>query len=285
MKNLINTTPSIRWIIENVSTNSQVNKKKNYYENWHYRSGDYHSIDGTSVYTRIERLLRHYKGRNINEAFSHFCLQVPKYQQHIFFEAIEKEWSNYSYKVNDEGVIVKKKETVRYKPVMFFSDDYEYEIRHKKTGHKQTDFKLFYERSKNKKFTYSIAKYEYNKFWWKRNTGYFAYAEDFERVILKGWSKKFSSKNDPKYIRLMSEKLKKIKAKNKLKKVTEKAKEIWLCKCRLNQAKAFIKQQKEEERQRLIKRGFDPITSFRTDKQTNPDLINNIRGVFALNNK
>lgn len=41
----------------------------------------------------------------------------------------------------------------------------------------------------------------------------------------------------------------------------------------LMQSEIKIKEEKKNDLVKLIKHGFDPITSFRTDKQTNPDLI------------
>lgn len=53
---------------------------------WDYRGGVLHKTNGLYPRQIILRLLKRYKHKNIDLAFSHFCKLVPIYQQ-FFFDA------------------------------------------------------------------------------------------------------------------------------------------------------------------------------------------------------
>ena len=255
-----------------------------------YGKSTYHSVDNVYPFKRIDRILEKFLGQHVNDAFSYYCKQVPLYQQKEFWEYLQRDlkysWVFYFY--NSEGIIIKKDKRVK-RNYAIKSDDYTTELRHRVTGHKKTDFEKIFEQFKkvvkygDKKQYESIYTingdflyYEYGAKKWREKPAYcryIAYDSDFIPVIIQGYYKTFESDKDPRYVRHYAEKAKQIKKEHKLWK--KKNKEESLEKLRLMYEKEKERREKEKQENllKIIKHGFDPITSFRNEKQTNPDLI------------
>ena len=214
---------------------------------WNTHHSEYHKVDGKFPYENVDHILRKYKGRSFDDAFSAYCQIAPPYQQKYFLQEFEKTpdgdfygWYEY-WSVDKKGNIqLEKKE--KLKPLVeFTSDDYKIESRHKTTGHKMSDFvkivktkkltshyykrttiyeygfdKAHYDELRKKGGAY-LEGYQYNmkvKPKWERYT---AKQEDFEPVVVKGWIKYFKSKNDREFKRLMAERMKKKKKEHEAK--------------------------------------------------------------------
>lgn len=61
--------------------------KENFYKKCGHSS--YKPTNNIYPYTRVQRLLKKYLGKHVNEAFTHYCKQVPIFQQHYFWEQIK----------------------------------------------------------------------------------------------------------------------------------------------------------------------------------------------------
>jgi len=167
-------------------------------EGWGKKSGEYHPIDGVDPWKRVKRLCDNNIGKPFDKVFSEYCSQVPVYQQHIFTEQFKENSYCGDYFVDEQGNIQKEKRE-RYKnKVIFYSDDYKVETRHKVSG----------------------KVYNWRNFsWWNPKFK----KEDFEDVIVRGYAIEFDSKKNPEYIRLTTDQRKRRKAKAK-KKAIEKEK-------------------------------------------------------------
>lgn len=300
MKNLINMG------IENLSilpieTLSFKVQKKHEKRFWGHKSVYDHKIDGVSPYTIIRRVLTHNLGKSFDSTFSYFCKLVPKYQQNLFLQEFEDRRCNGSdYFVDDDGNIqvnkssyynqwrfrkCKESYTLRF-------DDFATELIHKVTGHKKSDFKQVYEQvyyEYNRKvkhihplktFTYvdkgykngKLLYYEYGADKYRPKPAWLRYRaqdSDFEVIVVKGWEKVFESKNDSEFKKIMAERNQKQKLSRKKHKELMKAKAYDMI------SKTELQKQKDKEldQQKILAHGFDLITSFRSEKQTNPDLI------------
>ena len=72
------------------------------------RKSEYHKIDGYYPYKRIERILENNVGKSFDRAFSYYCRKSPKYQQKLFEETINRNWSRRwgkDYIVDENGLI------------------------------------------------------------------------------------------------------------------------------------------------------------------------------------
>ena len=72
------------------------------------RKSEYHKIDGYYPYKRIERILENNVGKSFDGAFSYYCRKSPKYQQKLFGETINRNWSRRwgkDYIVDENGLI------------------------------------------------------------------------------------------------------------------------------------------------------------------------------------
>lgn len=189
-----------------------------------------HRVDGLYPWDNVKRVLKKYKGKHFDDAFSYFCELVPQYQQKWFLEEFEpKDYyrSRYSdtWYVDKDGLIQVKKAPKNKKPISFASDDYKVEFRHKVTGHKRDDFKEETTRRQRTIYYYEhIVTYYYGIKHEKKlpkHLQYSAKPEDFEPVIISGWIKYFKSKKDREYKRLMAEKIKREKKKPSKKELAE----------------------------------------------------------------
>lgn len=246
-------------------------------DRWSYhRRSDYHRVNGYFPHDRITRILKCYIGRPFDEAFSYYCKISPKYQQHIFLEEFKRSYRYWkaSWEVDESGNIVHATDIKKRHPVMIFSDDYKLEWKHKVTGHLMSAFKEIKEKTKFGTYiSYgSIIGYEYGTDKWRPmplHLRYTASKDDFEAVIVSGWRQILESTNDPRYIRHHAEKQKLRKKNRKLEKIAKREKQYSF----LSQTELQKKKDKALDRIKIVSHGFDLETSFRTEKQWNPDLI------------
>lgn len=267
-------------------------KKNKQDRHWRKGRSDYHHVGDYSPFTIANRVIENHIGQSFDKAFTKFCGLVPKYQQCIFRKQFanhvhERSWRYENYYIDERGIIKRTQLINQYKgPYYFKSDDYATELRHKITGHKKEDFESIH---KMETFTYK----HYGRFKGGPTTGtkkgkllYYEYGlkashmkpltmrykaqdKDFIPVTIKGWIKEFKSKSDPEYVRLVNEREKRNEKRQR------KNKEVMANKAydMISKTELQKKKDKELDKQKILSHGFDLITSFRTEKQTNPDLI------------
>ena len=223
------------------------------FNDWYEVKTPYHPTEGVSVWKRIDRIVAANVGKSFDTAFSKFCSEVPKYQQHIFIEHFRRYrwhtselWTHYY--LDQNNVIRKHIGTYqkRNKKAYYFSDNYATDYRHKVTGAPKPTYYWM-----NKQFKES----------------------DYENVVVQGYFIEFSSKKDPEYIRLTTDQRKR---RNAALREYQKAKEA--------KAYSFIskseeerEKEKAENRVKIEAKGFDYYTSFR-DAGINPDEIAKLQG-------
>ena len=240
------------------------------YTRWNYYGSDIHDTDNISPYTRVKRIIENNIGKSFSLAFSYYCKQVPKYQQHVFLEEfnndINSRYTQYFY-IDEDGLIQRKKDIKRrfVKPKREYtvqSDDYKFVLVHKITGHLKTKFEPVYDGNKNYYYNSKVLYYEYGvnhfntKPLWQR---YKATDNDFEIKVISGWIKYFKSKNDPEFKRYHSEKRKQRRLQRKFDKILLKEKQY----CFLTESEQKKKINKVENDTKIVAHGFDLVTSFR----------------------
>jgi hypothetical protein len=214
------------------------------YDSWyHSRGGEIHRVDGEFPWTIAKRIINNNIGKSFDNAFSYYCTKVPKYQQNIFLKEFEEKrgWrGNHlnDYYIDENGLIQEYDESDPYKgPYEFISIDATFEMRHKETGRKKPEYH-----------------------WWDKK-----YKEsDYVSVMVTGWCKTFESKRDPEYKRLNKEKYKANKKAWKEKYSRPRLSDEEFRK--ILRAKEL--KEKEENLVKIISHGFDPLTSFRKEKQS-----------------
>ena len=231
----------------------------------------WHPTDSIWPYRRAERICEAYKGKGFDEAFSHYCAQVPQYQQHIFVEYIDvaeevKGSRNFNgWYLDEEGRICKRKRRFFYrrqpdaKPT-FYSDDYKTERQHKVTG------KKYPENSWNKPFTYNNYKERYPKAR-NYNEAYTMFENEYQYVMVEGWFKEFDSHKDREYLRLKAEQ---VKRRERAAKEEKKARQAVAY--ALTHDMRTAEQKRWDANQNLAKiqaKGFSTETSFRKDPEPN----------------
>lgn len=155
-----------------------VNNRLKKYKNWrpnHHRVGDY------TPYDIARRIIKEFIGKSYDEAFCKFCSLVPKYQQDVFNDCLDREmeFGKRRFNIDEEGNLYNVKDPNEYKgPYSITSDDYEFEWRHKITGEVKPPYS----------YTLNNA--------------------DYEKVTIRGEIRYFESKRDPEYQRYHREKLK-----------------------------------------------------------------------------
>lgn len=209
---------------------------------WRARRRPWHKIGHYYPYKIVERICESHIGKPFDEAFSKYCKMVPVYQQHYFLEEFSPKyfhWRN-DYFVDENGLIQANRDKNKYKgPYTFYSADYKTEERHIVTG-----------KLKPEERWWSIKKYKVDD-------------SLYEKVVVSGFSETFDSKNDRKYKRLTNEKNKAVerewKAKKKLPSIND------------QDFRRILKEKELKERQenliKILKHGFDPVTSFRKHKK------------------
>lgn len=296
MKNLIHL--GVEYIdslpVDTLSLHLQKKHKKDHYS---HRSYENHSVNGEYPWKHVRRICEKFVGKPVNEAFTKYCEIVPKYQQKEFWKDLKEHvvysWKYNHYKIDENGLIQYAGNPNKYKgPYTFRSEDCKIEKRHSVTGHKLSDFeevyeKIPYERKRtgrkmengkyytwidkgctNGKFLY----YEYgtNPFSMKPiYQRYKAQSKDFEYYIIQGYTESFDSKQDPRFKRLTNERRKKKEvSRRQQRKIDQEKAYSYISKSELEE-----KKEKETNKYKILAHGFDLETSFRTEKQTNPDLI------------
>ncbi len=209
------------------------------------RNGDTHNIHGMSMWKFIRIFIEARIGQPFDDVFSEFCKVAPKYQQKYFLTEFESKIRWYysdDYKIDENGLIQFAREKNKYKgPYTFTSDDAMWEERHKVTGKVKPKWDW---KNKHKK-------------------------EDYKDVLVNGWIKSFDSKNDKEFKRLQGER---IKRKRKTERCVKKEK-LEISYSFISKSELEKQKDKELDRQKILSHGMDLITSFRSEKQTNPDLI------------
>ena len=237
---------------------------------WNYRRGENHKVDGVYPWTHVQRILKSHIGKSFDKAFTLFCSIVPDYQQKWFleeFEHVEPKYNWYDvWYVDKNGNIQIFKYERKKEPVSFSSNDYKVELRHRLTGHKQSEFEKIV---KHKKYTsYYVQEnvtYEYGTAYGQKmkplKERYVAKEEDFVPVAISGWIKYFKSKNDREFKRLMAERVKTIKKKTPRVVMSD-------LECRAI-LKAKEKKIREEAMQMLEAKGMRPnaFTRIKTDSK------------------
>ncbi len=105
---------------------------KKYWDSWDSGRNYDHTVDNVWPWTRVRRIIENNIGKSFDLAFSYYCKQVPIYQQQFFLKEFQQayRWIVDCY-VDENGLIQKIKEKEERKPVIFYSDDYETELKHK----------------------------------------------------------------------------------------------------------------------------------------------------------
>lgn len=223
----------------------------------------------------VKRVLNNNIDKSFALAFSYYCSKVEqRYYKEFLEEFYDRGWRWIipNYYIDDNGLIQTNIKPKEKKPIIIYSKNYKTELRHKITGDKKVNFKDVY---KDVKY---IAKYgaykgrtltrpvfshlEYGAKSSKVLPIYLRYKaqeSDFENVIISGYKQVFESKNDPRYIRIIQESIKKQNLEYKRnKKIPKLSNEDF---------RRLLKEKELKERQlNLIKiesHGFDVLTSFR----------------------
>lgn len=275
--------------------NFSIHKKDRNRRFYHRRSGS-RRIGDYFVWTLVERILKNNLGKSFDLTFSYICKIIPKNEQFRFLEEFEPGYKSQvsPYYIDDYGNIQKNKISQRYDgsykgPYFIHSEDYKTEQRHKITNHKLDDFKMIYENEEYSYKRYIKHVYPMKSFWHVESgtkkgkflyyqyregrIGYRAVKSDFETVIVQGWEKEFKSKEDPEYRRIMTERRKQRELLHRKRNHIRREKEMDLLRIEAHKRKEVLKAEKEKDRIKILAHGFDLVTSFRNEKQTNPDLI------------
>lgn len=211
---------------------------------WIKKGSTHHPVDGLWPWERIRNLCEANIGKRVDKIFSIYCKQVPIYQQDYFLDEFRenKSWRINKYYIDKQGRIQKIKKPKKDKSVYFYSDDYRTELVHKETGNPLEKWEWGYDRDK----------YEYR--------------------IVEGEEIKFSSKNDPEFIRLTRDQEKRKRAYDR-KNIKEKEYSF------ISRKEEEKKAEKKEDKVKIEAKGFDYKTSFRTEKQIHPDTIKEGQGL------
>lgn len=240
----------------------------------------YYDRGGYSFYRRYnyeayiigKRIIKHFVGKPFDDAFSKFKKETKGLLNNSYEDFISWNIRDYNYRnrynhyiINDDGNIQysdyylswrNKKKSVSYKTKDYTSDWF-----YKDTNCKRTDFEPIYKYPKYKlgPIKYYVLKKVKNKYWWKSDMilplyrQIIAKPEDFVERVLSGKIFTFSSRKDPKYMRLVQDNS---KPKHKKKKYTMSE----------QQFREILNKRKNEDNLtaeiKMIKHGFDPKNKF-----------------------
>jgi hypothetical protein len=220
----------------------EFNKEHRYELEWRPRRRTWHKVGNYSPWTIAERVIENNIGKPFDNAFSYYCKLVPIYQQEVFlreFNLGRQHYSHLDYCIDEEGLIQRNRDKTKYKgPYTFYSSDYKVEEQHIGTGHVRQ--KLL---------------------WWRKDKKQHLYVN----VVVSGFSETFESKRDRRFIRLKAEKyreyLRERKAIKKRPDINE------------HDFRRILKEKELKEREenliKILKHGFDPLTSFTKRKKEN----------------
>lgn len=228
-------------------------------DKWNGRSDVYHFVDNISPWTRIKRILKKYKGKQFSKAFSEYCSQVPQYQQRFFLEEIENH-STYRWKFSGYYPYwyVDSVGNIQYNPgsrkkdskVYFYSDDFKTEKRHKVTG-------KLHPCERNKK----------DPWYWRWDEK--VKEKDYHNVVVSGYCLEFKNAKDPEWIRLTTDQRKRRKAAERVRQKEAKAKALSF----ISKTEIEAKKERENNKLKIERKGFDFAKSFRNENQINPEFI------------
>jgi len=82
-------------------------RESNKHHKWkhNYKDDECHKVGDYYPYTIAQRIITKYLGRTFEEAFSHYCRLVPKYQQKYFLKEFAPEWGYANYYIDEFGKI------------------------------------------------------------------------------------------------------------------------------------------------------------------------------------
>lgn len=235
-------------------------------------------------YKLAYRILDNNINKSFDMAFHYYCTKIEQRYQKQFLKDFNGSRFN-DYYIDDNGLIQLNKNVYRYKknkPSIFYSSDYQSELVHVITKHPKThfkevfDYKIVLRKYGALKGTYYEKKNGYKPIYYKyvgkhykelpKNETYIAVEEDFVVKVLQGWYKEFNSPNDPELRRLIAIRNKKEKKEKLRNKKQNKLSDQIRFDEVLRKSKDEIKQEKELDKQKMIRKGFDPLTSFKNIK-------------------
>ena len=171
---------------------------RKYGDFWNLRRFESHYISdkNDNPWHIISTILKGSIGKNIDKVYSKVCKAIRSQDKDTF------KWffgNRGRYYIDKNKCIQLNPIQKKSKKVTFYSHDFKYGYVPKKEFHK--------------KYLWIDDGYLDNIRWFRKN--------DFERIVVSGFSKTFSSKNDPEYIKLVTEERKRRKKeeRNKLPKV------------------------------------------------------------------
>ncbi len=222
----------------------EFNKEHRYHLEWRYGRGTWHKVGDYGPWKIAERVIENNIGKPFDDAFSYYCKLVPIYQQDAFLEEFRPSRYGFTYKdyiVDGEGLIQRNRDRNKYKgPYTFYSSDFKSEKRHIITGKVKEEYYPWFHKRKNKDEDHMYVD-----------------------VVISGFSETFESRKDRRFRRLKAEKYKEFlrerKARKKLPDINE------------HDFRRILKQKELKEREenltKILKHGFDPVTSFRKRKK------------------
>lgn len=143
---------------------------------------DFHNFRGKSPWSIVTRILTSYLGKSANDAFSHFCRLVPKYQQKMFWDRFvtRRYWFNNRFYLDEYGNIQNDGINPYKGPYYLYSPDY------------KTNWFL------RKDTPNKIARF-LSKVVEERRDLPWRFFEFYEERAVSGIRYVFESKNDPRY--------------------------------------------------------------------------------------
>lgn len=215
-------------------------KDGRWYSKFASRGGIYRKIDNKYPWTYVDRILKKYKGKNVDVAFSKYCEIVDKCQQFLFWDEVNdydrhnwKRSGNYAYWYVDDNKCIQ-----RYSP-------------------------------KKKKNRYCIPSYDIKYGYYHIHTGkevqdYLRFSKNVKYGIVQGQLFEFDKKNED-FHRCYAEQLsKRKKIKRKFKAETRKKEYSFLTQEEKDKNKA-----REEDKIKLESHGFDDVSFTNKDGRLN----------------
>lgn len=222
----------------------EFNKEHRYHLEWRHGRRTWHKVGDYHPWKIAERVIENNIGKSFDETFSYYCKLVPIYQQRVFLEEFNlgrRHYRHLDYRIDEEGLIQRNRVRTKYKgPYTFYSSDFKAEKRHIITGKIKEEYYPWFHKGKNK-------------------DGDHMYVD----VVVSGFSETFESRKDRRFRRLKAEKYKEFlrerKAIRKLPDINE------------HDFRRILKEKELKEREenltKILKHGFDPVTSFRKRKK------------------
>jgi len=158
--------------------------------------GPYKKINGRYAWTHVDRVLKKFKGKNVNKAFSYYCSVVDKCQQFFFWDEL-KNADNYS------------RMSRWYRSYDYWYVDSQNRVQRKKVSKKNTTYVIY---SHDAKWGYVNVKTgkpvpDWNDGYWRRRSGgYYMDDTETEYRLVEGQQWVFKKKG-PAYHRCFAEQL------------------------------------------------------------------------------